>query len=142
MTMDAKLDIYSPLGSYSGRDEFQVETTLIWIRIPNTDQRNFWLVKGEAVFQEAWGKISQALEFAQQFSRDVASDYWIRYDLRNLAGEPLGVWGILIDPETCSASYHVNINHDFENDGSDLLALSEEGIWIKQNSAGHWEIDS
>ena len=136
------IDLKGPLGSYSSYDEFQVDRTLIWIKISPHGERESWLTQGKFLFDEIWAAVPEALRIAEQVSRNLCSDFWDRCDSKQASGQPLAVWGIWINPETGNASYDININHHFQSDHDDLPDLPEESIGVIRNREGRLKIEA
>ena len=101
-----------PLGSFPHYDEFQIERTLIWVRIPEGGTRDMSLICANQVFPRVWNAIPLVLKVAEVKSRTLIPAYWEAMDRLETHDESLAIWSISIDGGTGIAAYDVFRNHD------------------------------
>jgi len=113
-------DLDSPLGSYGGRDEYQIGTRLVWVCFPwganhtaITEQARQWL-------PEVWSHADEVLALATQVAREMRPDIWPPHDEAGTSGRVLDIWGIELNVTERVATFDVNRIHEFAWSRPDL----------------------
>ena len=129
------------LGSYDGRDEYQVGRTLVWVCFDSSSSRDENTAEAFRQLPSILQAIPDAIETAVASLRGESPNFWRLHDLAGTASDLLSVWGIWVYPSTCHATYHVNENHDFTApDGAQLPQLDEmHGVYVSRSSDGRMQ---
>jgi hypothetical protein len=114
-----RLHASTKLGSYSDREEFQVERVIVWVNIPPHGDRTIWLERADRIFGEVWRAIPDVVSVARLGLSAPEGDLGRSHDEMEVASERLAVMGIWIDPINGSAEYEVGA--DYGCDGVDLV---------------------
>lgn len=127
-----RVSLGPPLGSYPNRDEFQIETTIVWVMYPEHGDRAHWLVIADCMIDEVWDAIPSVLSLAAESTRRAIPDCWAKRQAAAKPDEPLAVLGIWIDPAIENAEYHVA-----EKSADGFLRLPEcYAVQIARNAEG------
>jgi hypothetical protein len=124
------------LGSYSDREEYQVDRVIVWVQLPPHGCRGDWLQRADQFFESIWAAIPEVLSAAEQRSREMVPGFWKAHDEAGTPGQKLAVLGIWIDPMTGSADYDVGFNYEF-NGPSELPELPDRHtIMVSRDPCG------
>jgi hypothetical protein len=106
------------LGSYSDREEFQVEQVIVWVMLPHDGDRGKWLQRAEQLFGDIWQATRAVVSAAEKKSRNLIPQFWKVHDEAATSDLQLAVWGIWIYPKSESADYEVGCNPQFNGPSS------------------------
>lgn len=105
--------LFNALGSYSDREEYQVDRVIVWVQLPPHGCRSDWLQRADQFFETIWAAIPEVLSAAEQRSREMVPEFWKAHDEAVTPAQKLVVLGIWINPMTGSADYDVGCNYEF-----------------------------
>ena len=137
------VDSATLLGSYDGRDEYQVGRTLVWVCFDRGADRDENTAAAFRELPSIFGAIPDVVELAVDCLRDKTPDFWRIHDLAGTSVDLLAVWGIWVHPPACRAVYHINENHEFTPPrGAQLPHLEEmDGVYVARSSDGTISIE-
>jgi hypothetical protein len=123
----------SLLGSYSDREEHQVDRVIVWVMRPLPDSP----VRANWIFNDLWEAISAVVSVAELKSREQIPWYWDAHDKAGTSSNRLTVYGIWINPDG-SATYEVGSNYkeysspppELPDDYSLMISRSPDGILL------------
>jgi hypothetical protein len=125
------------LGSYSDREEFQVDRVIVWVQLPTHGCRADWLQRADQFFESIWAAIPEVLSVAEQKSREMVAEFWKAHDEAEMPGQKLAVRGIWIDPMTGSADYDVGCNYEFNGPGGLPELPESHTITVSRDPCGN-----
>ena len=103
--------------------EFQIERTLVWIRLRPKESESKAIVQGNEILPTVWSEIPRAVTFAEARSREIIPEFWVAQDSTTAVGPRLAVWSVMLTPETGDVCYDVSCNHDFFGSNSKTYAV-------------------
>ncbi|WP_068136359.1 hypothetical protein [Roseimaritima ulvae] len=131
------MSLHSPIGSHPTYEEYQVDSTIVSIRIPTDGARYEWITKGNAMFDDAWRLRRDVIAAAEKHSRAAHTKFWSRIDDRPSQTQVFDIRGIWIDPKSKRVTYDVYdvFTDSTANDGG--VALPDEyAIDVELDSTG------
>jgi hypothetical protein len=113
-----RINFEDPIGRYaiSGgrmRLEYQIGSMLIWVHFPDTMRDQNALTIAGTLIDSAMDGMANAVQIAEQKSREQLPDFWEVHDQSGLDGDRLAVWSLSLDVDSHSVEYEVGRNHGF-----------------------------
>lgn len=98
------MTLHTPIGSYLTHEEFQVESTIVSIRVPDNGARQTWIAQGKTLYGDAASWTASVIAIATACARTVHDGNSSLTDSDFCGLKLRGVW---IDPEDRSILFDV-----------------------------------
>lgn len=90
------MTLHTPIGSHPTHEEFQVDRTIVSIRVPDNGARQTWIAQGKAIYGDASSWTASVIALATAYARTV---HHLNSSVTDSDYCGLKLRGVWIDPE-------------------------------------------